>query len=98
MKALKEVWRRAENSLCADCGKPGESPRAAGGRGRSRELGLVRSSSLVLAICLHRSLGQRGRRGIALSGYSLPLPGGELAREEEGDAATEEGQGHGSAR
>ncbi|NWW77910.1 ADAP1 protein, partial [Climacteris rufus] len=22
MKALKEVWRRAENSLCADCGKP----------------------------------------------------------------------------
>uniref|UniRef100_A0A8D0GWV2 Arf-GAP domain-containing protein n=1 Tax=Sphenodon punctatus TaxID=8508 RepID=A0A8D0GWV2_SPHPU len=21
-KALKEVWRRAENSLCADCGKP----------------------------------------------------------------------------
>ncbi|XP_039581187.1 arf-GAP with dual PH domain-containing protein 1-like isoform X2 [Passer montanus] len=22
MKALKEVWKRAENSLCADCGKP----------------------------------------------------------------------------
>ncbi|XP_061868316.1 arf-GAP with dual PH domain-containing protein 1 isoform X1 [Colius striatus] len=22
MKALKEVWRRAENSFCADCGKP----------------------------------------------------------------------------
>ncbi|XP_013803200.1 arf-GAP with dual PH domain-containing protein 1-like isoform X3 [Apteryx mantelli] len=22
VKALKEVWRRAENSLCADCGKP----------------------------------------------------------------------------
>ena len=22
MKALREVWRRAENSLCADCGKP----------------------------------------------------------------------------
>ncbi|KAM9170439.1 arf-GAP with dual PH domain-containing protein 1-like [Pangshura tecta] len=22
MKALKEVWRRAENALCADCGKP----------------------------------------------------------------------------
>uniref|UniRef100_A0A8B9Z0Y7 Arf-GAP with dual PH domain-containing protein 1 n=1 Tax=Buteo japonicus TaxID=224669 RepID=A0A8B9Z0Y7_9AVES len=32
MKALKEVWKRAENSLCADCGKPGESLRAAGGK------------------------------------------------------------------
>jgi len=28
MKALREVWRRAENSLCADCGKPGEALRA----------------------------------------------------------------------
>lgn len=50
MKALKEVWRRAENSLCADCGKPGESLRAAGGRVRSRKLGLVSSNTLVPAI------------------------------------------------
>lgn len=50
MKALKEVWKRAENSLCADCGKPGESPKDAGGRAGSRELGLISSSHLVLAI------------------------------------------------
>lgn len=42
-KALREVWKRAENSLCADCGKPGESPRVAGGQGRGRtwSLGLI---------------------------------------------------------
>lgn len=61
VKALKEVWRRAENSLCADCGKPGESPSAARGKPgeflrtvrrkvRSRELPLVSSSYLVLAL------------------------------------------------
>lgn len=34
------------------------------------------------------NLEERGRRGVALSGYLLPLRGGELAREEEGHAAT----------
>lgn len=50
MKALKEVWKRAENSLCADCGKPGESPKDAGRRVGGRELGLIASSHLVLAV------------------------------------------------
>lgn len=50
VKALKEVWKRAENSLCADCGKPGESPKDAGGKAGSKELGLISSSHLVLAI------------------------------------------------
>lgn len=85
MKALKEVWKRAENSLCADCGKPGESLRAAGGRVGSRELGLVSSSYLVPAVWTAQELGVE-RKERHCSGYLLPLPGGELAREGEGDA------------
>ena len=78
VKALKEVWRRAENSLCADCGKPGESLRAAGGRVGSGEPGLSDCTG---------AWGREGGEATARPGCSLPLPGGELAREEEGDAA-----------
>lgn len=95
VKALREVWRRAENSSCADCGKPGGSPRAAGGRVRSRELGLVWLSDctgtlgreggeelLCLDICfLSLEVSWQGRR----KGMLPQRP-------------WEEGRGHGSAR
>lgn len=86
MKALKEVWKRAENSLCADCGKPGESPKDAGRRVGGRELGLIASSHLVLAVWTAQEPGVE-RKGRHRSGYSFPLPGGGLAREEGEDAA-----------
>lgn len=86
MKALKEVWKRAENSLCADCGKPGESPNDAGGRGGRRELGLISTSHLMLAIWTAKEPGVE-RKGRHCSGYSPSLPGGGLARVEGEDAA-----------
>lgn len=86
MKALKEVWKRAENSLCADCGKPGESSKDAGGKAGSKELGLISSSHLVLAIWTAQEPGVE-RKERHHSGYSFPLPGGGLVREEGEDAA-----------
>lgn len=86
MKALKEVWKRAENSLCADCGKPGESPKDAAGGVGSRELGLISSSHLVLAIWTAQVPGLE-RKGNHRSGHSFPLPSGGLTREEGEDAA-----------
>lgn len=85
-KALKEVWKRAENSLCADCGKPGESPKDAGGRVGSRELGLISGSHSVLVIWTAQQPGVE-RKGRHRSGCSVPLRGGGLAREEGEDAA-----------
>lgn len=99
MKALKEVWKRAENSLCADCGKPGESLKDAGGRVGSRELGLISSSRLVPAIWTAQGPGVERKRRHS-SRYSFPLPGDGLAREEGEDAATAQvgRTGSGSAR
>lgn len=76
MKALREVWRRAENSLCADCGKPGESPRVAGGqvRGRTWSLGLVLAWRRFGAACRRRSVSRgRGDAGRAFVG-SCAMP------------------------
>lgn len=83
MKALKEVWKRAENSLCADCGKPGESPKDAGRRVGGRELGLIASSHLVLAIWIAQESGvERERGGIALGIHFLSLEVGWQGKKE----------------